>query len=684
MLLEGQSLSNGRYQLLRLLRQGNSSEVYFAEETQVKQRVAIKVVLPRRPLDPKEQGKMEVPGLSVQKVEAIAKFHHPHILPLLGYGDEILNGIRHVYLVMPFCAEGSLADWLRKRNALLSRQDVANFMLQVSSALQYAHYNNIMHEDIKLSNLLIRERQDRTHLPEILLTDFRVVKFFTGPSSTGRVTDGAPTYMAPERWNGRPVFATDQYALAAMSFELLTGSPPFLGSLDELKQQHLNVQPQPPSALNPQLSKDIDKVILTALAKKPEDRFKSVMTFARTFDESVKRLGEKNKQLGRSIYKTIRISHMEALTGIEPVLSLSDGSTVVVPVPANAYSGQMITLPGKGEPSSEGGPPGDLIITIVVANTSPLVSSNANSSQASSSRRSSSQLIKNDQTKANILLYCVLTGIIGCIAGVILNTNHVLPPLVANIGSGVGIAIAFIAGSWAVLEKLLPKDLWSNAKKLPVILLSLITIAILTTAALLTSQYNYSIADPYIHQGPLAFNDPLVDNSKNLGWSLGTTSRDSCQFIAGGYQATSNQLHHDNICDATATNFANFVFEVEMTLVQGDCGGVAFRDNPDETQLYYFHICLNQGYTLYITTHTSNETLKTLATGVDPAIIQGPKQPNLMAVVALNGNITVYANHHSLASVVDTTFSSGQIGVVAEDNGDPTTVIFRNAKLWTL
>ena len=67
--LEGQSLNNGRYHLLRLLRQNNSNEVYFAEETQVKQRVAIKVVLPRRPLDPKEQGKMEIPSFSVQRME---------------------------------------------------------------------------------------------------------------------------------------------------------------------------------------------------------------------------------------------------------------------------------------------------------------------------------------------------------------------------------------------------------------------------------------------------------------------------------------------------------------------------------------------------------------------------------------------------------------------------------------
>jgi hypothetical protein len=283
--------------------------------------------------------------------------------------------------------------------------------------------------------------------------------------------------------------------------------------------------------------------------------------------------------------------------------------------------------------------------------------------------------------KADILLYCVFTGLAGCVAGIALNAAGLLSPLIATIASGIGALIALLAGSWAIVEKALPKDIWQNARKLPVVSLSLITVII---AASLIAIYTYSSTDPYIHQGRLAFDDPLINNSKNLGWPLDTTSADRCQFVEGGYQATSTQLNLDNICAARAINFANFVFEVEMTLVQGDCGGVAFRYNPGESELYYFHICFNQGYTLFVTTHTRNETLRSLAAGVDSTNIQRPGQPNLMAAVALNGHITVYANHHLLASVVDTTFGSGQIGVVAEDDGNPTEVLFANARIWTL
>jgi hypothetical protein len=93
--------------------------------------------------------------------------------------------------------------------------------------------------------------------------------------------------MAPEQWSGEPVAATDQYALAVLAYELLAGHPSFTGRQEQVMYQHFNVQPQPPSAFNPLLSKAIDTVILTALAKKAADRFISISAFARALQQAV-------------------------------------------------------------------------------------------------------------------------------------------------------------------------------------------------------------------------------------------------------------------------------------------------------------------------------------------------------------------------------------------------------------
>jgi serine/threonine protein kinase len=92
--------------------------------------------------------------------------------------------------------------------------------------------------------------------------------------------------MAPEQWTGNPVPATDQYALAVMAYQLLTGTMPFQGKLHSVMYQHLQEHPQPPSGLNPNLCAAIDTVLLRALAKKSEERFPSIQEFAHALEQA--------------------------------------------------------------------------------------------------------------------------------------------------------------------------------------------------------------------------------------------------------------------------------------------------------------------------------------------------------------------------------------------------------------
>src|SRR5205814_1778424 len=140
--------------------------------------------------------------------------------------------------------------------------------------------------------------------------------------------------------------------------------------------QHLTVQPQPPSTLNPVLSKDVDGVLLKALKKKPEERFMSISAFANAFREALQSTDAstivRTPHLPDSgnLHATLAISKAEAQTGTRRILTLPDGRQVVVTVPAGAYDGQVLYLSGMGNPDSAGRSAGSLIITLFVQNIS--------------------------------------------------------------------------------------------------------------------------------------------------------------------------------------------------------------------------------------------------------------------------------------------------------------------------
>src|SRR6266566_8785394 len=174
--LEGLQL--GHYRLLRLLGSGGMGEVYLAEDTSINRQVAIKVIRTEASAYPSTDSAKESARLFQREVKAISGLDHPNILPLFDYGEEKVNEAILTYMVMPYRQENSLATWLEKRgnSALLSSWDVAHFIRQAASALQYAHDHQIIHQDVKPSNFLIRNNADNPDRPDLLLADFGVAK----------------------------------------------------------------------------------------------------------------------------------------------------------------------------------------------------------------------------------------------------------------------------------------------------------------------------------------------------------------------------------------------------------------------------------------------------------------------------------------------------------------------------
>ena len=347
MSLEGQQI--GRYRLVRLLGSGGMGEVYLATDSRINRQVAIKVIRTDTSPYPNSNAAKEAARLFQREVKAISGLDHPHTLPLFDYGEENLNGTPLTYMVMPYRSEGSLATWLRQRNQPepLSPQDVAHFISQAADALQYAHDHQIIHQDVKPSNFLIRNNQDQPHRPDLLLADFGVAKFISTTASSSQSIRGTPTYMAPEQWRGHPCPATDQYALAVMAYELLTGRPPFQGSLGQVMYAHSQTPPPPPGTLNPRLSSDIDAVLLRALAKQPEERFASISAFAHALQQASLSdrppIAQTTETAQQDVFRTTRTTSNIEIPK-EPSSAFSVKSGEKIPVPRRGISSSIAIL----------------------------------------------------------------------------------------------------------------------------------------------------------------------------------------------------------------------------------------------------------------------------------------------------------------------------------------------------
>jgi hypothetical protein len=180
--------------------------------------------------------------------------------------------------------------------------------------------------------------------------------------------------------------------------------------------------------------------------------------------------------------------------------------------------------------------------------------------------------------------------------------------------------------------------------------------------------------------GTLVLNDPLRDNSKGYGWDEGTSSDGSvCKFIGGGYRVKQTDPRHFQQCVAEATDFSNFTFEVQMTIIKGGGGGITFRVGNASGNFYYLRILRSGDYILNFF-DASHSTSQMLASGSSSAIKTGLNQTNVIAVVANSSTFDFYVNDQEIDRVSDNTFSHGGIGVTADYA--PAEVVYSNAKVW--
>jgi serine/threonine protein kinase len=264
----GQQLGN--YRLLRLLGTGGFAQVYLGEHIHLGTQAAIKMLN-------SQLGQAEVDTFRAE-ARTIAALEHAHIVRVLDFGVE--NSIP--FLVMQFAPQGTLRQRFPK-GTILSVETLLPYVKQVVEALHYAHEHRVIHRDIKPENMLLNRDG------AVLLSDFGIAT--VAQSSRSQHTQeiaGTVAYMAPEQIQGHPRPASDQYALAIVVYEWLTGERPFQGSLSELYGKQLYAPPPPLRAKLPSISPVVEEVVLTALAKDPKERFGSVRAFANALEQANK------------------------------------------------------------------------------------------------------------------------------------------------------------------------------------------------------------------------------------------------------------------------------------------------------------------------------------------------------------------------------------------------------------
>ncbi|MFK0152346.1 Stk1 family PASTA domain-containing Ser/Thr kinase [Streptomyces sp. NPDC090499] len=257
----------GRYELGHVLGRGGMAEVYLAHDTRLGRTVAVKTLRADLARDPSFQARFR------REAQSAASLNHPAIVAVYDTGEDYIDGVSIPYIVMEYVDGSTLRELLHSGRKLLPERAM-EMTIGILQGLEYAHRSGIVHRDIKPANVML------TRNGQVKVMDFGIARAMGDSGMTMTQTAaviGTAQYLSPEQAKGEQVDArSDLYSTGCLLYELLTVRPPFVGdSPVAVAYQHVREEPQPPSVFDPEITPEMDAIVLKALVKDPNYRYQS-------------------------------------------------------------------------------------------------------------------------------------------------------------------------------------------------------------------------------------------------------------------------------------------------------------------------------------------------------------------------------------------------------------------------
>ncbi len=584
---------------------------------------------------------------------------------------------------MDYATGGTLRQH-HPRGTRLPLATILAYVKQIAGALQYAHDQRLIHRDVKPENVLLGRNN------EVLLSDFGIATVAqTASDLKTQGFAGTATYAAPEQLRGKPVQASDQYALGVIVYEWLSGDPPFSGSPLEVATQQVLSPPPPLREKLPEITSAIEQVVMTALSKEPRERFGSVPAFATAVEQAMQAApaaffnnvppavpgAARPEQPGEaSIYLAPTKQTPLSPAAQSGEASIYSANTQRSSMPS-AQPGDLPTYPAQSAP-----PAGDTLVppavpagwaNVAPAITPPLVDtftalppgpgkpdarkSAAPEDSSKPPRRTSPPTRQRKRAKGWVALVILLVAFL--IGGGVLTTIVIMQNQASAAAQASGTATTQTqANIQATANAEANATATENARQAQA------TAGVLQTAT--TGQPTYI--------------DPLTKgNITNPTW---TNDGVACLFDSDGYHvhiAPPTQGGASQHCSETGRTFQDATITIDMKLRGGYAGGLVIR--WQNNQGYFFEVGI--GGNFHIGVWGAPILLQDWTDAT--AIHQGLFSTNTIQVIARGNVLMFYVNGVYLTTVMDSTLGVGTIAFISEtDTTGPGEAVFSNLKVY--
>lgn len=266
----------GRYQITGTLGKGAMGLVYKGVDPAINRPVALKTIRLDFVSDPQEEA--ELKERLHREAQAAGKLSHPNIVTIYDVGSE-----GHLQYIAMECLEGQTLEDLIKKKVKFNYRIIAQIIIQICNALEYAHDKGIVHRDIKPANIMVMKDY------RVKVMDYGIARVDSSSMTKTGIAMGTPNYISPEQLKGLPTDRrADLFSLGIVMYEMLLGQRPFKGeNITSLIYSIINIEPDKPSNANPQIPLLFDRIIMRALKKDPNERYQRAREIAADMSDFV-------------------------------------------------------------------------------------------------------------------------------------------------------------------------------------------------------------------------------------------------------------------------------------------------------------------------------------------------------------------------------------------------------------